>query len=120
MVAFTPRSARKASPVLRYHEFGTLERYLEDNGASVPCVMTTVTNNAGGGQLVSFENIRGTAELARRFDKSFFIDGRRFAENVWFIKQREPDQTDRTIPDIVRDCFAFADGMTMSAKKDTF
>lgn len=97
-----------------------LEAYLEEHGNSVPCVMITITNNAGGGQPVSLENIRATAAMAHRYGKPFFIDGCRFAENAWFIKQREAGQSDRSIPDIVRDCFSVADGMTMSAKKDGF
>lgn len=97
-----------------------LETYLDENGDSVPCVMITLTNNAGGGQPVSLENIRATAALARRFGKPFFIDGCRFAENAWFIKQREDGQGNRSITEIVNDCFAEADGMTMSAKKDAF
>lgn len=101
-------------------DLGRLEAFLEEHGDSVPCVMLTITNNAGGGQPVSLENIRGTAALARRFGKPFFIDGCRFAENAWFIKEREEGQQDRSIPDIVRDCFSEADGMTMSAKKDAF
>lgn len=97
-----------------------LEAYLKDHGDSVPCVMITVTNNAGGGQPVSLENIRATGALAHKYGKPFIIDGCRFAENAWFIKEREAGQGDRSIPDIVRDCFADADGMTMSAKKDAF
>ena len=97
-----------------------LEALLEKCAANVPCVMLTVTNNAGGGQPVSLENIRAVAALARRFGKPFYIDGCRFAENAWFIKCREAGQSERGIVDIVRDMFADADGMTMSAKKDAF
>ncbi len=101
-------------------DLGKLDRYLSRYDDSVPCVMLTITNNAGGGQPVSLENIRGTAAVAKRHGKLFIIDGCRFAENAWFIQQREEGQGERSIKDIVRDCFALADGMTMSAKKDAF
>jgi tryptophanase len=97
-----------------------LESFLKEHGASVPCVMLTVTNNAGGGQPVSLENIRATAAAAHKYGKQFIIDGCRFAENAYFIKLREKGQQDRKVEDIVRDMFADADGMTMSAKKDAF
>ncbi len=101
-------------------DLGKLERFLAEHGAHVPCVMITVTNNAGGGQPVSLENIRATAALTHKFGKPFLIDGCRFAENAYFIKLREPGQSVRKVEDIVRDMFAVADGMTMSAKKDAF
>ncbi len=97
-----------------------LEAFLKEHGDAVPCVMITVTNNAGGGQPVSLANIRATADVAKRHGKPFIIDGCRFAENAWFIKQREEGQGGSAIKDIVRDMFALADGMTMSAKKDAF
>ncbi|SFO40066.1 tryptophanase [Cohaesibacter marisflavi] len=101
-------------------DLGKLKAFLEEKGDSVPMVMITITNNAGGGQPVSLENIRGVAALAHEYGKPFIIDGCRFSENAWFIKQREEGQQDRSIKDIVRDCFSVADGMTMSAKKDAF
>jgi tryptophanase len=97
-----------------------LKTFLDEHHQDVPCVMITLTNNAGGGQPVSLENINKTAELARQYDKPFFIDGCRFAENAWFIKQREAGQQHRSITKIIRDCFKHANGMIMSAKKDGF
>jgi len=101
-------------------DLGKLTTFLASNADNVPCVMITVTNNAGGGQPVSLENIKAVGEIAHRYGKPFYIDGCRFAENAWFIKTREAGQSTRSIPDIVRDMFAGADGMTMSAKKDAF
>ena len=97
-----------------------LEELLTAEGERIPCVMMTITNNAGGGQPASLANIKRVAALAHAHAKLFIIDGCRFAENAWFIKQREPGQGDRAVPDIVREIFTCADGMTMSAKKDAF
>ena len=95
-----------------------LAQLLERDGERVPCIMLTITNNAGGGQPVSLDNVAAVSALARRFGKPFFIDGCRFAENAWLIKTREPKQQDRSVVEIVRSIFRLADGMTMSAKKD--
>jgi tryptophanase len=101
-------------------DIAKLDAFLRANEGHVPCVMTTITNNAGGGQPVSMDNIRRTGELAHKYGIPFFIDSCRFAENAYFIKMRDPGFSETSVSDIVRMMFSYADGMTMSAKKDAF
>jgi tryptophanase len=91
-----------------------LERYHKH----VPFIMITVLNNFACSSPVSMENIRGVAELAKKFDKPIYFDACRFAENAWFIKTREPGYQSRSIPAIVKEMLDYGQGCWMSAKKD--
>jgi tryptophanase len=100
-------------------DLDALERCIAEKGKeNIPVIMTTVTNNAGGGQPVSMENILRTKEIAAKNNIPFFLDACRFAENAFFIKKREKGYAGKSVKEISREMFSLADGCTMSAKKD--
>ncbi len=96
-----------------------LDAFIKEKGAeNIPLCMITVTNNSGGGQPVSMQNIRETKEVCKRYNIPLFLDACRFAENAYFIKKREKGYSDKTPLEIAQEMFSYADGATMSAKKD--
>lgn len=100
-------------------DLAKLEKVLSSHPASkIPFICLTITNNTAGGQPVSMANIIGVSELARKYGVRLLFDSARFAENAYFIKVREEGYADKTIKEIVREMFGYADMMTISAKKD--
>ncbi len=108
----------------QYHPFKgnvsleKLEKVLVEHQHNIPFIIITLTNNTAGGQPVSMENLREVRRLANRFNKQVIFDSARFAENAYFIKTREKGYEHRTIREIVKEMFSYADAMTMSSKKD--
>ena len=95
-----------------------LEKALAENAEKIPFIIVTVTNNTAGGQPVSMKNLRDVRAIADKYGKRVVFDSARFVENAYFIKTREEGYADKTIKEICKEMFSYADGMTMSSKKD--
>lgn len=114
--AFDPKNHH---PFKGNMDIAKLKAFITETGVQkIPLGMITVTNNAGGGQPVSMENIKAVAETYHSFGIPFYIDAARYAENCYFIKMREPGYENKATLEIAREMFSYADGFCMSAKKD--
>jgi len=119
IVVAEAKDTRTFSPFKGNMDTGRMEEYINEVGAdSVGLIIMTITNNSAGGQPVSMENMRTTSEIAKKYNIPVVIDAARYAENAHFIKIREEGYADKSIIDITREMFGYADAFTMSAKKD--
>lgn len=113
------RDTQAVHPFKGNMDVPALEQLIAQTGAqNIPVCMLTLTNNSGGGQPVSMANIKAVSAVCRKHGIPFYIDACRFAENAYLIKLRESGYADRTVKEIVRELFSYADGCTFSAKKD--
>jgi len=119
LVAAAGRDPDADEPFKGDMDVARLKKFIERRGRErVPLVMMTITNNSGGGQPVSLKNIKETSEACGHFGIPFFLDACRFAENAWFIKKREKGYAKKSVLEIAQEMFSYADGATMSGKKD--
>lgn len=118
LVVAEGRDPRSRAPFKGNLDLDRLDRFCAEHRERIPFGMATITNNTGGGQPVSLENLRGVSAIYRKHGIPFILDACRFAENSYFVKLREPGQSERSAREIARDTFALADGCLMSAKKD--
>lgn len=113
------KDPKKIHPFKGNMDVQKLQRLIEDVGAKkIPLCMLTITNNSGGGQPVSMENVKEVKKVLEQYGIPLYFDAARFAENAYFIKLREGGYQDTSIKEIVREMMSYADGCTMSAKKD--
>ncbi len=113
------KDPKKIHPFKGNMDVRKLQRLIEEVGAKkIPLCMLTITNNSGGGQPVSMENVKEVKKVLKQYGIPLYFDAARFAENAYFIKLREGGYQEKSIKEIVREMMSYADGCTMSAKKD--